>query len=140
MLGGSKKGTVQGTVYYYDPNDLNLEVGHGRRVTPENGDLLVEAKSTFAGGVDTESDIAIIRSPSDWADTDNGDYLRLGLGDCNQSNTTLCLEEGTIAPRAPDPESCVACPSSTNGAAHTTSSTLRGAVEPARETRAGLTS
>jgi len=82
-LGRAKSGRVQMTVRYFDPD---LAAGKTSDITATNEEVDVFVKSTYAGGYDWESDIALVRRTSArrWTSTGIGDYLRLSMGSCDQ--------------------------------------------------------
>jgi hypothetical protein len=79
FLGGVRSGVLHRDVYYYDP-----DTGTRRIVNWHADNLYVWVKETYAGTSDTQSDIALVRRPWAWHDTDTTDYLRLHNGSCAQ--------------------------------------------------------
>jgi len=95
-LGGAKSGRVKMTVRYFDPD---LAAGTTNDITATNEEVDVFVKSTYAGGYDWESDIALVRrtSANRWTSTGTGDYLRLSMGNCDQIDRSNLYGAGAIS-------------------------------------------
>ena len=72
------------TAFFIDYWDPALPTGQRRALTG-NETLTIDASPTFAGGLDTQSDIAVITRSVPWENTTSADYLKMYTGTMSQA-------------------------------------------------------